>query len=103
MKEFILKNCFNNKIKLEINMDEVKYIFRQVISSDEILIVVYKNGKVSTFDSDCHGRCMSFSEELEMIYPEEIKLDSGNCYEPGEVDYFYLLKEGETKWKQNIE
>ena len=93
MKEFILKNCFNNKIKLEINMDEVKYIFRQVLSSDEILIVVYKNGKVSTFDSDLHGRSMSFSEDLEMIYPEEIQLDSGNYYEPGEVDCFYLLED----------
>ena len=99
MKEFILENCFKDKVKLEINMDEVKYIFRQVISSDEILIVVYKNGKVSTFDSDVHGRCMSFSEELEMIYPEEIQLDSGNYYEPGAVDYFYLLKEKQNENK----
>ena len=99
MKEFILENCFKDKIKLEINMDEVKYIFRQVLSSDEILIVVYKNGKVSTFDSDCHGRCMSFSEEREMIYHEEIQLDSGNYYEPGEVDYFYLLKEKQNESK----
>ena len=98
MKEFILENCFKDKIKLEINMDEVKYIFRQVLSSDEILIVVYKNGKVSTFDSDCHGRSMSFSEELEMIYPEEIQLYSGNYYEPGEVNHFYLLeKHNESK------
>lgn len=99
MKEFILENCFKDKIKLEINMDEVKYIFRQVISSDEILIVVHKNGKVSTFDSDFHGRHMSFNEELEMIYPEEIQLDSGNYYEPGEVDYFYLLKEKQNENK----
>ena len=99
MKEFILKNCFKDKIKLEINMDEVKYIFRQVLSSDEILIVVYKNGEVSTFDSDRHGRGMSFNEELEMIYPEEIQLDSGNYYEPGEVDYFYLLKEKQNENK----
>lgn len=95
MQEFILENCFKDKIKLEINMDEVKYIFRQVISSDEILIVVYKNGEVSTFDSDIHGRHMAFNEELEMIYPEEIQLDSGNYYEPGEVNNFYLIKEGE--------
>ena len=30
----------------------------------------------------------------QMYTAKEIKLDLGNYYEPGEVDYFYLLKKG---------
>lgn len=93
IKKFKLKNCFDDVCELTLEMDDVKYIFRQLISSDELYIVVYKSGKIKTYDSDRHFRTMTFAEELEMIYPEKINLEYDGI-EPDSVGNFICIKEG---------
>lgn len=91
-RKFILKNCFDDLVELEIDMTEVRYIFREVVSGDEIFTVVYNNGIAESFDSDMHFRCQTFREELEMIYPERIDLYAGERQKPGEVKNFKCIK-----------
>lgn len=93
-KKFTLKNCAGDICKLSIDLDDIKYIFKQVISGDEIFIVVDKNNKVKEYDSDMHCRCMTFNEGLEMIYPQKIDLFSSEEFEPDSVKEFVFIKEG---------
>lgn len=90
-----LKNCFDDVCELTVDVDNVQYIFKQTLSNDEIAIVVYKDNSVAVFDSDMHGRCISYAEDMEMIYPEQIDLYGGCFYNPNERDEFKLIKEEE--------
>lgn len=93
-RKFILKNCFDDIVELEIDMTEVKYIFRQVVSGDEMITVVYNNGEAVDYDSDMHFRVQSFHEEFEMIYPDKIDFYAGRRYKPGEIKNLKCVKKG---------
>lgn len=90
--KFVLKNCWNECFDLEIDLSKVKYIFRQVISGDEVYTVVYNDNSVKNYDSDTHFRCTDYNEEFSIIYPEEI--DLGCCY---------VEPEQETNFTKHIE
>lgn len=72
--DFELKNCYGDIFNLRLDMTNVKYIFRQVLSGDEIYTVVYNDNKVECYDSDIHFRHIDYHEEFEMIYPNKINL-----------------------------
>ena len=95
-KKFQLKNCYGEICELTLEMNNVKYIFRQLISGDEVYIVVYKSGKVKRYDSDRYLRTMSFHEEFEMIYPEKINLYAFKI-EPDEVKNFICINKHERE------
>lgn len=94
VKKYKLKNCFGDVCELKLEMRDVKYIFKQIISGDDVFLVIYKNGEVKKFDSDMHFRCSEYYEGFEMIYPENIDL---NIYEisPDEENNFICVKKGE--------
>lgn len=91
-KKFILKNCYDDEILLTLELTNVKYIFKRVLSSDEVFTVVYKDNKVETYDSDMHFRHIDYNEEWEMIYPEQIELLT-NTIEPNTKENFVKKEE----------
>lgn len=93
-KKFIIKNCYKDICEIDLNMDNVKYVFKTNISSDEILIVVDNGNKVTSYDSDLHGRIQDFMEDFVMLYPENIDLID-NYVSPNEKDNFICTKKGE--------
>ena len=90
--KYTLKNCFDDICELDIDLENVKYIFRSVISGDEVYRVVYKDGSIVKYDSDMHFRCESWYEELEMVYPEHIDLFDTEDVDPNEKDNFVCIK-----------
>ena len=91
-KKFELKNCYDDICELTLDMEQVKFIFRKVLSGDEIYIVVFNNNEVKKYDSDRHFRAMSFHDDFEMIYPERISLDNYGI-KPNEEENFICIKE----------
>ena len=99
-KKFELKNCFGDVCELTLDMEQVKFIFRKVLSGDEIYIVVFNNNEVKKYDSDRHFRATSYFDDFEMIYPERISF--ANCgIEPNEEENFICIKENK-KWKKEF-
>ena len=91
-KKYQLKNCYGDICELTLELNKVKYIFREIVSGDETYIVVFNNNKVKIYDSDRHGRFNNFYEDLEMIYPDTISLNVP-CIEPDEEVNFIYIKE----------
>ena len=91
-KKFELKNCFGDVCELTLDMEQVKFIFRKVLSGDEIYIVVFNNNEVKKYDSDRHFRATSYFDDFEMIYPERISFANYGI-EPNEEENFICIKE----------
>ena len=92
IKKYIIKNCFKDICEVSVDMDNVKYIFKQVISGDELLKVVDKQNNVYTYDSDMHTRIGSYIDGFDMIYPDNIDLDYGKYFEPDKTENFICIQ-----------
>ena len=67
------------------------------ISGDQILTVIYKDGKAKTFDSCDGGRIIGFHDDTAIFMPNELtqeKLDEL-------ADPYYLYRKGENKDEGN--
>lgn len=93
--KYQLKNCYGDICELTLDLNKVKFIFREIISGDETYIVVFNNNEVKIYDSDRHNRFHDYYECLEMIYPEKISLNVP-CIEPDEEENFIYIN-GEIK------
>ena len=88
--KYQLRNCFGDICELTLDLNKVKFIFREKVSGDETYIVVFNNNKVKIYDSDRHGRFENYYDDLEMIYPEQISLNT-DCIEP-DVEENFIYK-----------
>ena len=71
-----IMNCFNDKIDVDIGkLKDILSISVTVLSGDEVLNVVKKNGETIEEDSDRHNRCISFYDGQYTIYNSSIGLD----------------------------
>ena len=62
-------NCYKEWMNCEIeNFEDVYLITVDVVSGDEILKVLYKDGKMEVFDSDTHSRCTDYNDGTEIVY-----------------------------------
>ena len=64
-----LMNAFEDMVEFDVGkIKDINLIVINVVSGDEIMDVYYKNGETKTFDSDRHGRCMSFQDARYVLY-----------------------------------
>ena len=64
-----IMNCYDDKIDVDIGkLKDILSITVIVLSGDEVLHVVKKNGETIEEDSDRHGRCISFYDGQYTIY-----------------------------------
>lgn len=56
------------------NLKDVLSLYIRVISGDEILTVIYRNGKIERYDSS-DSRCMDFYDDEYCLYNEFEKIN----------------------------
>lgn len=94
MKNLILLNCFDDKVKTPIDLDRLDGILRidiQVISGDEIATIIYKNGSKEVRDSGCF-RTIDFDDGEYCIYQADLTNDIDKWLKRKD-SYDYLFKE----------
>ena len=71
-----IMNCYDDKINVDVGkLADILSISITVLSGDEVLHVVKKNGETIEEDSDRHGRCISFHDGQYTIYNSSIGLN----------------------------
>ena len=71
-----IMNCYDDRITVDIGkLEDILRISVTVLSGDEVLHVVKKNGETIVEDSDRHGRSISFYDGEYTIYDSPIKLN----------------------------
>ena len=64
-----IMNCYDEKTDVDIGeLSEILSISILVLSGDEILKVLKKDGSWNEVDSDTHGRCINFYDGEYTIY-----------------------------------
>ena len=71
-----IMNCYGDKISVDIGkLKDILSISVTVLSGDEVLHVVKKNGEMIEEDSDRHGRSLSYYDGQYTIYNSAIGLN----------------------------
>lgn len=71
-----IMNCYDEKINVNVGeLADILMISVKVLSGDEILQIVKKNGKILEIDSDRHGRLIDFYDGEYTIYNPSIGLN----------------------------
>lgn len=77
-----IMNCYDDKIDVDIGeLDDILTISVTVISGDEILHVLKKNGEEIKEDSDRHFRTIDFYDGQYTIYNSSIGLNKIEAWE----------------------
>ena len=100
VKNLILINCFDDKVSTPIDLDRLDGILRidiQVISGDEIVTVIYKDGSKEVRDSG-RFRTLDFNDGEYCIYQAGLNNDIDKWLKRKDsYDYLYKLKEQENE------
>ena len=89
-----IMNCYDDKINVNVGkLADILRISVKVLSGDEILQVVKKDGEILEEDSDRHGRTIDFYDGQYTIYDPSIGLNKIRAWRKRKDSNDWITKE----------